>query len=67
MRIFFSVEIEPEESWDGFTGRFEDDFLRKSLPMPNGDEVVILAVKEDSLLPVSEKIRVLGFDKFIAL
>ena len=35
--------------------------------MPNGDEVVILAVKEDSLLPVSEKIRVLGFDKFIAL
>ena len=67
MRILFSVEIAPEEPWDGFVGKFEDDFLKKSLPMPNGDQVVILAVEEDSLLPLSEKIRILGFDKFIAL
>jgi len=67
LRIFFSIEIVPEDPWDGFTGKFEDDFLKKGLPMPNGDEVVILAVKEENLLQVCDKIKIFGFENFIAL
>lgn len=55
LRVKLSVE-NPSEEWMGHKGRFTDSFLRKGLPLPKGDELVIIAVQEDIKKQLEDRI-----------
>ena len=50
-----------------FVGRFTNDFLESYLPLPNGEEVVIVAVDEDVEKSVLSRLKARGFKNLIPL
>jgi len=68
LRVVLGVINKPnDKNWDGYLGLFSEEMLDNGLPLPNGQEIIIISVDDSNIKKIHDRISKRGFDNFIIL